>query len=135
MPLTIEEALTVVTAGHEHAKANGWKVSIAVVDEGGLLKALGRMDGSSPLSAQIAEAKAVGSALWYREGEGLIEIQSSRPAFFAQVDRFARLPILPTVGSVLIRRDGAILGAVAGSGATPEQDKQCAAAGLAALGL
>ncbi len=135
MPLTIEEALTVVTAGHEHARANGWSVTIAVVDEGGLLKALGRMDGSSPLSAQIAEAKAVGAALWHREGDGLVEIQSARPAFFAQVDRLVRLPILPAVGSVLIRRDGMILGAVAGSGAKPEQDKQCAAAGLAAIGL
>lgn len=135
MPLSIEEAMDVVRAGHEHAKSHGWNVSIAVVDEGGLLKALGRMDGSSPLSAQIAEAKAVGAALWYREGEGLVEIQSSRPGFFTQVDRLVRLPILPAVGSVLIRRDGAILGAVAGSGAAPDQDKQCAAAGLTSIGL
>lgn len=45
--------------------------AVAVVDEGGLLVALGRMDGAFPLSAQIAEAKAAGTALWHRDGDRL----------------------------------------------------------------
>ena len=67
------------------AVENGWHVTVAVVDEGGLLQALGRMDGAPPLSAQIAEAKAVGAALWHRDGDELAAVQADRAAFFAQV--------------------------------------------------
>ena len=134
MPLTLEEAQTVVAGAHEHAAGSGLKVSVAVVDEGGLLKALGRMDGAPPLSAQIAESKAVGAALWHRDGASLAEVQRDRPAFFAQVDRLVRLPIVPGLGSVLIRRAGEVVGAVGVSGAAPEQDRDCAQAGLALLG-
>ena len=84
-----------------------------------------------PLSAQIAEAKAVGSALWHREGDQLAELQSARPAFFQQVDRMVRLPITPALGSVLIRDGDRVLGSVGVSGASPEQDRDCAQAGVA----
>ena len=103
---------------------------MAVVDEGGLLQALSRMDGAPPLSAQIAEAKACGAALWHRDGDGLAEVATTRPAFFEGVNWWSRLPILPALGSVLVRRDGVVLGAVGCSGATAEQDKECGRAGL-----
>lgn len=133
MALTLEEALTVTDAAREHAVQIGVRVAIAVVDEGGLLQALVRMDGAMPLSSQIAEAKAVGAALWHRDGDSLRQVQESRPVFFAQVDRLVRLPMMPGAGSVLIRRGDAVLGSVGVSGALPEQDKECAEAGLAAL--
>jgi uncharacterized protein GlcG (DUF336 family) len=135
VPLTTDESNQVIAAAQAHATANGWRITVAIVDEGGLLKALSRMDGAPPLSAQIAESKAVGAALWHREGDSLVELEKSRPAFFQSVDRLVRLPILPALGSVLIRRDGGVLGAVGCSGATPDQDKECGAAGLAAIGL
>jgi uncharacterized protein GlcG (DUF336 family) len=50
-----------------------------------------------------------------------------------QVSRLTRLPIVPALGSVLIRRGDAVLGAVGISGARPEQDKECALTGLAGL--
>jgi glc operon protein GlcG len=133
MPLTLPEAQKVIEGAHRHAAANGWRISVAVVDEGGLLKALGRMDGAPPLSSQIAESKAAGAALWHRDGDSLLQVQGSRPAFFEQVSRLARLPLIPALGSVLIRRDDAVLGAVGVSGAAPEQDKECGLTGLAAL--
>jgi uncharacterized protein GlcG (DUF336 family) len=133
MPLTLAEAQSVVAAAHAHAAGAGIRVTVAVVDEGGLLQALGRMDGAPPLSAQIAEAKAVGSALWHRDGGALAEMQDQRPYFFSQVDRMVRVPMLPALGSLLIRREGRVLGAVGVSGARPEQDKECAEAGLSSL--
>lgn len=132
MPLTFAQAQAAVAAAHEHARSLGLHVTVAVVDEGGLLQALGRMDGAPPLSSQIAEAKAVGAAVWHRDGDSLLELHRSRPAFFDQVDRMVRVPMIPGAGSVLIRRDGAILGAVGVSGALPEQDRECAEAGVAA---
>jgi uncharacterized protein GlcG (DUF336 family) len=133
MPLTMQEAQKVIEGAHSHAVTNGWRVTVAIVDEGGMLQALGRMDGAPPLSAQIAEAKAVGAAVWQREGDSLVELQSGRPAFFEQISRLTRLPIVPALGSVLIRRAGAVLGAVGVSGARPDEDKECAMTGLAGL--
>jgi uncharacterized protein GlcG (DUF336 family) len=133
MPLTLEEAQMVVSAALAHAQSQGISVTVTVVDEGGLVQALARMDGAPPLSAQIAEAKAVGAALWHRDGASLAEMQRERPTFFAQVDRLVRTPMIPGLGSVLIRREGRVLGAVGVSGARPEQDRDCAEAGLSSL--
>src|SRR5215208_2154748 len=133
MPLTLEQSQTLIAAAHDHAYDAGLKVTVAVVDEGGLLKALGRMDGAPPLSAQIAEAKAVGAALWHRDGDELATVQESRPAFYAQVTQLTRLPIIPADGSVVIRDGDAVLGAVGVSGAQSDQDRECAEAGLRAV--
>jgi glc operon protein GlcG len=133
MPLTLEQSQMLIDAAHEHARGAGLSVTVAVVDEGGLLKALGRMDGAPPLSAQIAEAKAVGAAVWHRDGDQLAAVQDSRAAFFESVGRLTRLPLIPGDGSVVIRRGSDVLGAVGVSGAKPEEDRECADAGIAAI--
>ena len=133
MPLTLEQSQTLIAAAHEHAYSAGLKVTVAVVDEGGLLKALGRMDGAPPLSAQIAEAKAAGAAVWHRDGDQLASVQDQRAAFFESVGRLTRLPLIPADGSVVIRDGDRVLGAVGVSGAKPEEDRECAEAGIAAV--
>ncbi len=133
LPLTIEQSLELITAAHAHATSSGLKVTVAVVDEGGVLKALGRMDGAPPLSAQIAEAKAVGAALWHRDGDELAAVQESRAAFFASVSQMVRLPIIPADGSFVIRDGDAVIGAVGVSGAQSDEDRACAEAGVAAV--
>ena len=133
MPLSCEEALRLVSAAHDRARQIGIRVTVAVVDEGGLLLALARMDGAPPLSSQIAESKAVGAALWHRDGASLAQIHQDRPGFFNAVAQLVRVPIMPGLGSILIRRDGAVLGAAGVSGGKPEQDLDCAEAGLKAL--
>jgi uncharacterized protein GlcG (DUF336 family) len=135
MPLSLTQAQSLIQAAHEHATTDGLRVTVAVVDEGGHLIALGRMDGAPPLSPQIAESKAVGAALWHRDGDSLVQVAQEREAFFHQVDRLVRMPIIPAQGSVLIRRGDLVLGAVGVSGAAPGQDKACAEAGLRAVGL
>ena len=130
MPLTLKEAQHVIAKAHARAAADGINITVAVVDEGGLLIALGRMDGAPPLSPQIAEAKAVGAAMLYRDGASLADLARDRPGFFSVADRLVRVPMVPGLGSVLIRRDGRVLGAVGVSGGKPEQDLECAEAGL-----
>jgi glc operon protein GlcG len=130
MPLTLAEATSAIAGAHARAAQLEIRVTVAVVDEGGLLIALGRMDGASPLSPQVAEAKAVGAAMLYRDGASLAELAKDRPGFFAVADRLTRVPIVPGLGSVLVRRDGHVLGAVGVSGGRPEQDLECAEAGL-----
>ena len=134
MPLTLHEAQTVIAAAHERAAKLAAQVTVAVVDEGGHLQALGRMTGAPPLSARIAETKAASVALFRREGAELRRMQESSPAFFAQLDQALRVPILVGAGAALIRRGDTIVGAVSVSGGTtPGQDDECAEAGLAVL--
>src|SRR5206468_6905807 len=115
---------------HTRARELGIKVTVAVVDSGGLLVALARMDGAPPLSPQIAEAKAVGAAMLFRDALPISELAKDRPGFFSVVDRLVRVPIVPGLGSVLIRRDDQVIGAVGVSGGKPEQDLDCAQAGV-----
>ena len=130
MPLTLAEAQRAIAGAQARAKQLEIRITVAVVDEGGLLIALSRMDGASPISPQVAEAKAVGAAMLYRDGANLAELAKDRPGFFSVVDRLVRVPIVPGLGSVLVRRDGRVLGAIGVSGGRPEQDLECAEAGL-----
>ena len=134
MPLNLHDANQVIARAHAKAAELGIRVTVALVDEGGLLVALARMDGAPPLSPQIAEAKAVGAAMLNRDGAGLAELAKDRPGFFSVADRMVRVPIVPGLGSVLIKRDGKVLGAVGVSGGRPEQDLECAEAGLSSTG-
>ena|SRR2546423_1028051 len=133
MPLTLSESQELIARAHEKATNLGIRITAAVVDEGGLLITLARMDGAPPLSPQVAEAKAVGAAMLYRDGAGLAELAKDRPGFFSVADRLVRVPIVPGLGSLLVKRDGKVLGAVGVSGGKPEQDLECAEAGISSV--
>lgn len=133
MPVSLKEAHDIIARAQAKAAEIGIRVTVAVVDEGGLLIALARMDGAPPVSPQVAEAKAVGAAMLYRDGAGLADLAKDRPGFFSMVDRLVRVPIVPGLGSVLIRRQGGVEGAVGVSGGRPEQDLECAEAGLSSI--
>ncbi len=133
MPLTASDSQRLIAAAHARAAEIGIKVTVAIVDEGGLLFALARMDGAPPISAQIAESKACGAAVMLRDGGSIAEMARDRPAFFNAVVPLVRMPIIPGQGSALIKSGGVTLGAVGVSGGKPEQDLDCAEAGLKAL--
>lgn len=133
MPLTLHHANELISRAHAKAAELGIRVTVAVVDEGAHLMALGRMDGAAPLTPQVAEAKAVGAAMLHRDGASLGELAKDRPGFFSVADRLVRVPIVPGLGSVLIKRDGMVLGAVGVSGGRPEQDLECAEAGISSV--
>jgi uncharacterized protein GlcG (DUF336 family) len=134
MRISQEMARTIIDAAQRHAQSLQITVTVAVVDEGGLVKAVDRMDGAPPLSAQIAEAKAQGAAVWHRDGHVLGEIAQDRAGFVAAVSQMTRLPLIAGAGSIVIRDgDGNVLGAVGVSGGTPDQDRECCDAGIAAI--
>jgi glc operon protein GlcG len=130
MPVSLKRAQTVIDQAHAKASQLGIKVTVAVVDDGGHLIALSRMDGAIPLSPQLAEAKAVGAAMFGRDGEALGKMAQDRPGFFSAADRLVRVPLIPGLGSALISEDGRVIGAVGVSGGRPDQDLECALAGL-----
>ena len=121
----------VVAAAEAEALERQWALSIAVVDDGGHLLHLHRMDGAAPVSAHIAPGKARSAALGQRESKGYEDmINGGRTAFLS-------VPVLDGLmeGGVPIMKDGQCIGAVGVSGVKAPEDAQVARAGVAALGL
>ncbi len=56
--LTLSDVKSIAAAAEAEASRSGWKVTIAVCDEGGHLLWLQRLDGAPPMSAQVAPEKA-----------------------------------------------------------------------------
>lgn len=131
---SLEQAAAATAAAHRRAAEIGILITAAVVDDGGHLVHLGRMDGAPALTAEIAEAKAAGAGEFGRAGDAVAEIYEKRPGFFEAVAQMTRRPLIPGLGSVLIKSEGRIIGAIGVSGGRPEQDLDCAEAGLKAIG-
>ena len=132
--LSLEQATAATEAARRRAAELGIRVTVAVVDDGAHLVHLSRMDGAPPLTAEIAEAKATGAAALGRPGGVLAEIYEKRPGFFDAIADMPRRPMIPGLGSVLIKSADRIMGAIGVSGGQPEQDLDCAEAGLKAIG-
>lgn len=135
MALTQETAERLIQAVQARARQLNIKVTTAVVDSGGFLIALGRMDGAGPMTPSIATSKAYTAAIMRRASSDLIPMAEQRPQFFAGISRMAVVPLLPGLGGVPIRQGGEIVGGLGVSGAAPEQDQDCAEAALKAVGV
>ncbi|MBV8501245.1 MAG: heme-binding protein [Paucibacter sp.] len=127
--LSLEDVRRIASAAEAEATKNGWIVSIAIVDDGGHLLWFQRLDGASPISAQIAMAKAHTSALGRRESKGYEDmINQGRQSFLSAPGLQGMLE-----GGVPIVVDGQHIGAVGVSGVKSVEDAQIAKAGIAAL--
>ncbi len=121
----------IAAAAEAEALQNHWAVTIAVVDAGGHLLLLQRLDGAPPISAHIAPAKAHTAALGRRESKIYEDlINAGRYSFLSAPAIEGMLE-----GGVPILKDGQCLGAVGVSGVKSSEDAQIARAGIAAIGL
>lgn len=129
--LELADVKSIAAAAEAEALSHGWAVSIAVVDEGGNMLWLHRLDGAAPISALIAPAKARTSAIGRRETKIYEDmINGGRYSFLSAPTLDGMLE-----GGVPIMKDGQCLGAVGVSGVKSSEDAQIARAGLAAIGL
>ena len=133
MPVSLGEANQLIVASQEEARKIGITITTVIVDEGGQVQAASRMEGTFPLSFKIAQAKAVGAAMWHRDGGSMQTMHADRPGFFGAVDLLGEIPLMPALGSLVLRHDGVVLGAIGISGATSEQDLECATAAVRAV--
>ena len=127
--LSLDDVKKIGAAAEAEAKANGWIVTIAIVDDGGHLLWLQRLDGAAPISSHIGPAKARTAALGRRESKVYEDtINGGRTSFLSA-------PVLEGMleGGVPIMVDGHCLGAVGVSGVKSNEDAQIAKAGIAAL--
>jgi uncharacterized protein GlcG (DUF336 family) len=111
--LTLEGAQKVLAAAQEEARRQNCAGVIAVVDDGGNLVALTRIDGTFPAGAMVSIGKARTAAL-FRRPTAFFEdvIRNGRTAMTALLD------FTPLQGGVPIEIDGQIVGAVGVSGAS-----------------
>jgi glc operon protein GlcG len=133
MSMTLDDAQKIIAAAQQKASNMGLTVTVAVVDGGAHLVALSRMDGASPMSPMIATGKAAGAALFGRDGASLLSTANDRPAFWAAVKDLGGKDVVPGPGSLPVKRDGIVIGAVGVSGAKPDEDLVCAEAGVASV--
>ncbi len=128
--LCLADAKRIAAAAEAEAGANGWFVTIAIVDDGGHLLWLQRLDGAAPVSSHIAPAKARTAALGRRESRVYEEMINQGRTSFLSVPAIEGL----LEGGVPVLVDGHCVGAVGVSGVKPTEDAQVARAGIAALG-
>lgn len=129
LALTNEDVKRMAAAAETEALKNAWAVTIAIVDDGGHLLALQRLDGAAPISAHIAPAKARTAALGRRESRIYEEmINQGRVSFLSAPELVGMLE-----GGVPVMVDGQCVGAVGVSGVKSTEDAQIARAGIAAL--
>ena len=121
----------IAAAAEAEALKNNWPVTIAIVDDGGHLLSLQRLDGAAPISSHIAPAKAHTAALGRRESKIYEDvINGGRTSFLSAPEIKGLLE-----GGVPILKDGQCIGAVGVSGVKSNEDAQIAKAGIAAIGL
>ena len=123
--LTLEAAAKVAAAAEAEAKKNNWTMVICVVDDGGNIILLHRMDGTQLGSIQVAQDKAKTALNFKRPTKALEDaVAGGRNAVLGLTGA------IPIEGGLPITVDGVIIGAVGASGGTSPQDAQVAAAGV-----
>ena len=129
--LTEQEVRRMGEAAAAEAHAHQWPVTIAIVDDGGHLLWLQRLEGAAPVSAEIAPAKARTAALGRRESKTYEDmINQGRMSFLSAPALQGMLE-----GGVPVLVGGQCVGAVGVSGVKSSEDAQVARAGIAALGF
>lgn len=125
--LTLSDTQKMIAACKAEAEKNNWKVSIAIVDEGGYLLQFERGDGAPLPSADIAIGKARTAALSRTPTKQLEDTVKERPALMTFPGR------VPVQGGVPLFSNNECVGAIGVSGVKSHEDEQVALAGSKAL--
>jgi len=126
--LTLEAAKKVAAAAEAEAKKNNWQMVIAIVDDGGHLVYLQRLDDTQYGSVGVATTKAQSAMAFKRPTKGMEDALAGGRMAILGIPGF-----IPSEGGVPLVMDGKIIGAVGVSGGTAPQDGQVGRAGAAAL--
>ncbi|HEY4374761.1 MAG TPA: heme-binding protein [Burkholderiales bacterium] len=127
--LTLADCKTIAAAAEHHAQANRWEVSIAIVDDGGHLLWLQRMDGAAISTVRVCEGKAR-TAAWGRKPSRVYEETVNKEG---RVSAMMMPGMVHMEGGVPIVTDGVVVGAVGVSGVKSSDDAAIAEAGIKAL--
>jgi uncharacterized protein GlcG (DUF336 family) len=129
-PITLDQAKKVVAGAEAEARKNNWNVVIAVLDSGGNLVLLQRLDGTPFGSLEIAKEKAY-SAVAFRRPTKVFEDLVGQGGGNLRLLKFPG--VIPSDGGLPIIVDGKVVGGIGVSGVTSAQDGQIGRAGIDAL--
>lgn len=126
--LNLAVSKVIVAAAEKEAMKNGWAMFITVIDEGGTVVALERLDDAQLGSLDVAIGKAQTSLKFKRPSKAFEDlISGGRNALLG-------LPgVTPIEGGFPLLAEGKVIGAIGVSGGTSQQDAQVAQAGVAAF--
>lgn len=129
-PLDAQEITMRLDAGLAEATRNGWRVSVAVVDDGGHLLAFRRWQGATSSSVQIGIDKARSADLTRRPIRFFADMLSTGQPGAALLHN-----VMPMPGGQPLLHEGQCLGGIAASGVRADFDEQIVTVGIAALAL
>lgn len=129
--LELIDVQRIAAAAEKHANDNRWAVCIAIVDDGGHLLHLQRLDGAAATATYIATSKANTAALGRRESKVYEDIVNGGRTSFLSAPMLRGL----LEGGVPIMIDGQCVGAVGVSGVKSSEDVEVARAGIAAQAI
>lgn len=126
--LNLAVTKVIVAAAEREATKNGWAMFIAVIDDGGVLTTVERMDDAQIGSLDVSIGKAQTALKFKRPSKAFEDlINSGRNSLLG-------LPgLTPVEGGFPLMADGKVIGAIGVSGGSSQQDAQVAQAGVAAL--
>jgi glc operon protein GlcG len=128
-PISLEQAKKVMAGAEAEAKKNNWPVVIAILDSGGQLVMLQRLDNAQWGSVDIAKEKARSAVALRRPTKALQDLIAQGGANL----RLLNIGYSVLEGGIPIVADGKIIGSVGVSGVTSQQDAQIAQAGIDAM--
>ncbi len=121
--LTLEFAIQLLAQAQKFAAELGKPMTFGVVDAGGHLIALHRMDGANFVTVEIATGKAYTSAAWGVPSADMRERVKNLPNFSTAITVMTNGKYTPQTGAVPIILDGELVGAIGASGGTGEEDE------------
>ena len=133
--LTLDDATRLLTAARTVAEGIGVPMSFAVMDPGGHLLALHRMDGALWITADVAQGKAWTSAAYGVPSAAQKDKMSPMPNFATSITAMTHGRFTPQTGAVPVYRDGTLVGGLGGSGGTGDQDEAACAQAVQECGL
>jgi uncharacterized protein GlcG (DUF336 family) len=131
MPITLDQAKKAMAAAEAEAKKNNWFMVVAIVDSGGHLVMLQRLDNTQYGSVDVAREKAQAAAAFRRPTKVFQDLIAQGGVHLRLLNLTGDAGVLE--GAVPIVMDGKIIGAIGASGGSSDQDAQVAMAGANAL--
>jgi uncharacterized protein GlcG (DUF336 family) len=133
--ITLGDARRVVDGALQWAEASGLLLAVAVVDIGGHPVAMARMDGASILAGEVVVQKARMAAWLGRPTSSAVDFGRDWPHVYMSFVSAAQGSIVLSKGGIPLISDGLVLGAVAASGGSADQDQACSEAAARAAGF
>jgi glc operon protein GlcG len=130
--ITLERANALIAAGIEEARRQDLALAFAVVDAGGHLVALQRMDGAPWIAPEVALGKAWTAAAYRLPSAAQGEKMKELHAFSAAISAATHGRYTPQIGGLPITDGDTVIGAMGASGGTGQQDEDCVRAALSA---